>query len=376
MPRDRELRVPALEIRQGPNRRLYTFAVDGKQLPLISTISRIKRGREKELIGYQRPEVLSHIASIKRYLESETPMIPNALVIAFDESVRFEPLEKRSGRPPVTRHGELIIPIRDGADENKPGWIVDGQQRAAAIREARISSFPICVTGFITDSQEEQRAQFILVNSTKPLPKGLIYELLPSTEGRLPVALQLRQFPALLLQRLNLDADSPLQGMIRTPTTPEGLIKDNSVLRMLENSLSDGALYYFRNPRTGRGNANTMLRLVKTYWAAVQEVFTDAWGLPPRRSRLMHGVGIVAMGFLMDAIFEELQSEEIGLEDFVEELGTVADFCAWTSGSWILKGSTRKWNELQNTPRDIQLLTVSLLDHYYAELGDSELRGA
>ena len=375
MAKDRELRVPALEIRQGPNRRLYSFAIDGKQLPLFSTVSRVKRGERKELIGYQRPEVLSHIASIKRYLESEEPMIPNALVIAFDNSVRFVPLETGTGRSMV-RHGALIIPIKDVPDEEKPGWIVDGQQRAAAIREARVEKFPICVTGFITDSQEEQRAQFILVNSTKPLPKGLIYELLPSTEGRLPVALQLRQFPATLLERLNLDADSPLRGMIRTPTTPDGQIKDNSVLRMIENSLTDGALYYFRNPRTGRGNANRMLKVIKTYWAAVQEVFSGAWNLPPRRSRLMHGVGIAAMGFLMDAIFEELQEEDISHEEFVDEVSSIADFCAWTSGSWKLKGSVRKWNELQNTPRDIQLLTVSLLDCYYGQLDQRSRRGA
>ncbi len=28
-------------------------------------------------------------------------------------------------------------------DEDKPGWIVDGQQRSAAIRDARIDSFPV-----------------------------------------------------------------------------------------------------------------------------------------------------------------------------------------------------------------------------------------
>jgi hypothetical protein len=214
------------------------------------------------------------------------------------------------------------------------------------------------------------------VNSTKPLPKGLIYELLPSTEGRLPVALQVRKFPALLLERLNLDKDSPLRGLIRTPTTPQGQIKDNSVLRMLENSLSDGALYYLRNPRTGRGNASAMLRIVKTYWSAVEEVFPDAWALPPRRSRLMHGVGIVAMGFLMDAILEEYEDGEVTLEQFVDEVASVADFCAWTRGSWKLRGSVRKWNELQNTPRDIQLLTVSLLDTYYSQLEQRRRRGA
>ena len=33
--------------------------------------------------------------------------------------------------------------------------------------------------------KKEQTEQFILVNSTKPLPKGLIYELLPGTEATL-----------------------------------------------------------------------------------------------------------------------------------------------------------------------------------------------
>ena len=87
--------------------------------------------------------------------------------------------------------GVLQIPIdEDIPEEDKPGWIVDGQQRTAAMRDARVEGFPVCVVGFVADGLEEQRQQFILVNATKPLPKGLIYELLPSTEGKLPLALQ------------------------------------------------------------------------------------------------------------------------------------------------------------------------------------------
>jgi hypothetical protein len=91
---------------------------------------------------------------------------------------------------------------------------------------------------------------FILVNSAKPLPKGLIYELLPATVGTLPKPLQTRKFPAVLLRRLNGEVRSPLYRKIQTPTTPEGMIKDNSILEMLESSLSDGALYAFRDPDT------------------------------------------------------------------------------------------------------------------------------
>src|SRR5687768_16162440 len=54
-------RVPAIEIRQGPRRLLYSFAVDGKLLPKFTTISRVRRDEASTLFGYQRPEVLSHI---------------------------------------------------------------------------------------------------------------------------------------------------------------------------------------------------------------------------------------------------------------------------------------------------------------------------
>ncbi len=364
------LRVPALEIRQGLNRTLYSFAVDGKELPRFTTISRIHRDEATHIQGYQRPEVLSHISAIRRYLESSDPMIPNALVVAFDSRVQFEP-HVAAASVSYARQGTLVIPIEDGWSEvDKPGWIVDGQQRCAAIRDARLESFPICVTAFITDSAAEQRSQFILVNSTKPLPKGLIYELLPATAVTLPTLLQLRRFPAYLLGRLNYDPGSPLERLVHTPTTPEGVIKDNSVLKMLENSISDGALYRFRDPATGEGDAEAMLELVKAFWTAVRETFPDAWGLPARRSRLMHGVGIVSLGFVMDAIADRYWRVTIpGVGEFADDLAALKDICRWTHGHWDFgPHAQRKWNELQNTPKDIQRLTNYLLFEYKARV--------
>ena len=54
-------------------------------------------------------------------------------------------------------------------------------------------------------------------NSTKPLPKGLVYELLPSTEATLPRHLRMRRLPAVLVERLNHDIESPLRHLIATP---------------------------------------------------------------------------------------------------------------------------------------------------------------
>jgi DGQHR domain-containing protein len=362
-----ELRLPALEIRQGPNRLLYSFAVDGKRLSDFATISRVHREDGGELQGYQRPEVRSHIAEIRAYLESDDPMIPNAIVIAFDPRVRFETSDVQPLGPGFSRLGTLIIPVDLSLPpEDQPGWIVDGQQRAAAIREAEVEQFPICVTAFITADDQEQKEQFILVNSTKPLPKGLIYELLPATESRLPAPLQRRRFPALLLDRLNRDVDSPFHRLIQTPTNPAGLVKDNSILKMLEHSLEHGALNWFRDPRTGRGEVEPMLKLLKRYWAAVAEVFPEAWRQKPVHSRLMHGAGMVGMGLVMDAIFERF-GDVPSADEFRADLEPLAEVCCWTRTDlrWALAPDDhRKWNEIQNTPNDIDLLSNFLLTQY------------
>ena len=265
----RELRLPAIEVRQGPKRTLYSFAIDGKMLSEFTTVSRVRRPEASAIEGYQRPEVLSHIAEIREYLEAGDPMIPNAVVVAFDQRVRFEPASTaRTEGPKYTRVGSLVIPVHSDLDDaDRPGWIVDGQQRIAAIRAAHIESFPICVVAFITGDEQEQREQFILVNSTKPLPKGLIYELLPMTRAKLPSLLHGRRFPALLLDRLNHDPESPLHGLIRTPTVGTGLIKDNSVLKMLENSLTDGVLYRFRGDDGNmQGDTVSMLHVLHAFW--------------------------------------------------------------------------------------------------------------
>lgn len=358
------LRLPALEIRQNPHSTLYQFAIDGKKLDRIAAVSRIHRNDEQKVHGYQRPEALSHIASIRRYMESATPMVPNSLVIAFDERVKF-----KSDSEPVedVRHGWIEIPIDSSIEsEDVPGWIVDGQQRTAAIRDARVDRFPLAVTAFITSDESEQREQFILVNSVKPLPKSLIYELLPATDALLPDHLARRRLSSILLDRLNYDPRSPFFQRIKMPTSPDGFIKDNSVLRMLDNSITDGVLYQYRDPKTGLGDLDSMIEVVNNYWTAVSRVFSTEWDSSPRKSRLVHGVGIVAMGYIMDAIASDVASlTPPTVDEFVIGLEPLAADCRWCAGYWDFgPGAQRKWNELQNVPRDIQILTRHLLGRY------------
>lgn len=361
------LLLPALEVRQNPSSVLYSFAVDGKVLPRFAATCRIKRNGQRELGGYQRPEMLAHIGEIRRYLETENPMVPNAIIVAFDGRVEFRAMESGLTNGGYSRIGTLVIPVDESVpDAMKPGWIVDGQQRVAAIRESSLETFPVCVVGFISKDEREQREQFILVNSAKPLPKSLIYELLPCTDSMLPSVLERRRYPSQIVERLNFDDDSPLKGLIRTATHHAGLVKDNSMLKMIENSLYDGALFRFRDPDTGLGHTDSVLLVLKAFWLAVSQVFADGWGKPPSRSRLMHGAGIVSLGFLMDAISERHRNVRIPtMENFKDDLLPLSEICRWTNGYWDFgSNNTRKWNEIQNVPRDIQLLSNYLISQY------------
>ncbi|MFV1362542.1 DGQHR domain-containing protein DpdB [Mycolicibacterium elephantis] len=353
--------MPALEVRQG-ERSIYCFAVDGKRLLDFTAVSRVKRTDNGELDGYQRPEVMSHIRAIRRYIESPQAMLPNAIVLAFDSRVRFVAARRRS---PVdySAMGELVIPIDESLpDEEKPALLVDGQQRAAAIRDADVAEFPVAAVAFIASGADEQRSQFILVNNTKPLPKGLIHELLPDAVGHLPPKYARRQLPAQVMTRLNLDSDSPFRGAIATPTSPDGYIKDNSVLKMIENSLYDGALYQYRDPEDGSGDIEQMVLHLKVFWSLVEATWPIEWKLIPRKSRLTHGVGIVSLGYVMDTLTEGHTADrlpEIGIDKQLERLYAVT---AWTEGTWALAPNDhRRWNGLQNTPNDIKLLTNLLL---------------
>jgi hypothetical protein len=131
-----------------------------------------------------------------------------------------------------------------------------------------------------------------------------------------------------LASRLNYDPDSPFKGKIKTPTNSDGVVQDNSVLMMLENSLSDGILYRYRDADSGSGDVDAMLETVKGFWSAAAEIFKEASSLPPARSRLVYGAGIVSIGFVMDAIVDRYHEQRVGSRDaFFADLRPLAKVC-------------------------------------------------
>jgi DGQHR domain-containing protein len=369
------VRRRALRIEQDPAHPLYVFALTGDELLDLAEISRVSRDRAGRLLGYQRPEVRRHISNIVEYLNGGRVLFPNSIILALSSKVRFVAARGPKVDQGFATVGTLELPFPSKGSP-KPAWIVDGQQRAIAMSRAKEKGLPIPINAFVAEEISLQREQFLRINSAKPLSRGLITELLPAIGGALPAHMAARKIPSALCDVLNQDSESPFRGLIRRASASnsdrkKSVVSDTAIVSMLAESLNtpSGCLFPYRNIATGETDSAAIRRLLLVYWHGVKRVFADAWGLPPSRSRLMHGTGIRSMGRLMDRVMGAIDPASSQAPKLVErELRKVRPSCHWTSGSWEVLGGLR-WNEIQNTPTHIKLLSNALLRTYLAPRG-------
>jgi DGQHR domain-containing protein len=367
----------AIRIKQSKDHSLLMFSLTGSEILEVADISRLSRGDDGKLLGYQRPEVKKHVQDIVDYLDNEGGLFPNSIILALSSKIKF-----RAARGPrvgdgLAEAGELEI-FLPAEGEPRPGWIVDGQQRALAISKSKRkgSSFPI--NAFIADDIELQRDQFLRVNNTKPLPRGLITELLPQVSSVLPSSMEAKKIPSALCDLLNTDDNSPFKGLIiRSSMTPaarrKAVVADTSIIQMLQESLTtpSGCLFPYRNIATGESDTDVIWANVLTFWTAVQRVFPDAWGKSPSKSRLMGGAGIRAMGRVMDRVMPAINVRDRKAVHQVEtELQVLVPVCHWTSGRWGEEAGNLGWKDIQNVHGHIRLLS-SLLVRTYVQKGHS-----
>jgi DGQHR domain-containing protein len=350
--------VPCIKTQQSLDNSILSFVVDGKDISKFASISRIKRGKDDELLGYQRPELTEHIGDIRSYLEKKDALLPNSIVISFNKKLKFKEDRVVNGHSKI---GTLELPI---GSEEKAGWIVDGQQRVAALRTLNRDKFPVSVIGIEALDHDREREQFVLVNNTKPLPKSLIYELLPTLGDAIPPKLKKRQRAYRLLECMNFDEESPFYRRIKTVTFGNiemANIKDLSVLKMIENSMENGILHKYIN------GGKKPLMILNNFWSAVRSFYGNAWELPPKKSRLTHGVGIISMGYIMDTMafrFDQ-EWEVVPQKVFLNELNLVGKDIPWTNGNWRFGDDmVLPWNEVQNTNKHINLVANFIIRKY------------
>jgi DGQHR domain-containing protein len=345
------------------------FSLTASEILQVADISRVSRDDAGDLIGYQRPEVRQHVQEITDYLDSDEVLFPNPIIIALPSTVRFTCSRGPGNNDQTAIAGVLEIALPSGAGR-KPGWIVDGQQRALALAKAKRQDFPVPVNAFVADSVDVQRDQFLRINNTRPLPRGLVTELLPKISTPLPPRLSLRQTPSALCDLLNRDPASPFRGLIKRPSAAKddrsgAVIADTSIVQMLQESLTSpsGCLFPYRNLSSGETDFTGMWAALLLYWTAVRDTFAEAWGKPPTQSRLMHGAGIRAMGRLMDRVMAATDpAAEHAAAEVRAELALLVPHCRWTAGRW--DNLDLRWNEIQNVPRHTHELSSFLIRTY------------
>jgi len=360
----------ALLVQQSGNVPIYVFALTAEEFEQVAEISRVSRDETGELIGYQRPEVREHVGSITDYLDSEDPIFPNAIILSLSSRCRFIKSRGPNVDDGVVTAGSLEIPL-SGDPDHKPAWIVDGQQRTLALQKARNRSFPVPVTAFVADTVDMQRDQFVRINSSRPLPVGLVTELLPKITAPINSSLSLRKIPSAIVDQLNRQEASPFFGLIkRSSMTKEdrssAAVADTSLVKSLEEALQSpsSCLFPYRNIATGETDIDGIWAVLLCYWTGVRETFPEAWGIAPAKSRLMHGVGIRSMSRLMDRVMASINpADDDAVERVRAELELIKPVCAWTQGTWEELGGM-PWNQPQNVPRDIKILSNYLVRAY------------
>lgn len=361
------LHLRAVHARQGDRVDVYSFFMRGSDILRVADISRLHRDETDELKGFQRKEIQNHVRGIVEYLDRGEVLFPNAIILAFQSSVEFK--QSRGPSPEGAVSGTLSIPVNRG--ERKAAWIVDGQQRAFALSRTSNKDIVVPVVGFVAPSIDVQREQFILVNKAKPLPKRLIHELLPEIYAELPADLRPAKIPSELCNILNRDPKSPFQNLIRRASDDEAkssaVVVDSALINMMKNSINNyGALALYKNTAAdGMADIEGMYFLLCVYWNAVKTVFPKAWGRRPQESRLMHSVGIQAMGVLMDRIMPRIHHTKNVPEEVETSLRRISPYCCWTEGTW--EGLGLAWNDIQNTPRHIKSLAEYLVQLDFAE---------
>jgi len=188
----KKLKYTAIKAEQSEKHQVLSFAAKASEILAFASIDRISRDAAGRLKGFQRPQIASHIHEIRDYLKSDDAVLPNPIVVAFTKHVQVK--EKKGGL------FELEIDLSKGV----PGLVVDGQQRLTALSGLPEKDFQVFVSALLCRDEEELRKQFILINNTRPLPKSLIYELLPTVDG-LPERMASRSMAAKLVETLNYD---------------------------------------------------------------------------------------------------------------------------------------------------------------------------
>jgi DGQHR domain-containing protein len=370
---------------------VYCGWVEGKKVRDIAKIVHITR-EGKYINGYQRSELPKHIESIKDYIESPKSAILANLVIGFNKSVIFTPIEEGS------EFGHLEVPYYPEMPSCElPGAIVDGQQRSGGVKNSFHESYPLPVSIFISEDENDYIQQFLILNLGKPLTSVQLNALALNSDIYKPPALAIKAFPLSICQELgfgdNANGTPPLKGLIKSNGYPQGFIAESSITEFITNveRMVLKAMNVRVHQELTKENKKMFVRILNNFWIAVTTVFEHEWAKISKSMKdtyIIHGTSIFGFSFLcrhmLRVYLEDKPANTTNIPPisfFEKELNQIKHLCHFSRGVWSfgLERSDeedapdikfyRRWNDFQNTTSEKQLFAGNILKIYELSKG-------
>jgi len=329
-----DISILGLKIRQSSVQRdLYVFAVDGKTIADQLGVRRMKWHKSTfKAQGFQRPLDLNRVKVIATYL-SDNPILPNALVIAFEPgTLEFQPLANQQDPKcqfgTVTLKGKLIK--ENGETEpvteiERIGYVIDGQHRLEAIKTSTLSKgqFNVIVSAFHDVPTVFQLQQFYALNQTVPISSGQLALIRREIEYKLPVKEARKKAISDICGILQAYPQSPFapEKYVGSPPVYKGPLNITVVETMIFHAVSFTHLRFKWQQDAGQipyVNLEYIAMALYVYWRAVSELFPDYWGKKPKDQRLFCAMGIYAMIRFLELALDQIDINAANAVDRVK----------------------------------------------------------
>ena len=280
---------PAIAVTLNVPTSFYAFSLSASKLRKIAYVSVRTRNNPEE--GIERNLSQRRCKNIGIYVQSKDALFPNSIVIALEDTARFEPAG--SGQC-----GTIYVPL-----EPSQALILDGQHRLYGFDHAKGKDMDLLVVAFLNIPSEMKAHIFRMINGEqKPVSRSLVYDLLDLDTSTASFE---EERAHALVKELDRDERSPFYRDIQmTGKRKEGFISQASLITYLKPYLRKNGL--FKRPEYSAFNGQHAL--LCDYFKAVQDTFPSDWANPS--SILSKTSGINAFFRLLSHLVPIIQDDK------------------------------------------------------------------
>jgi len=304
---------PAMAVTQHVPRPFYVFSLPASELRKIAYVSERTKDNPEE--GIERNLIRSRCKKIGKYIQSQMAIFPNSIIIALEDTARFEP-DGANG------NGTICIPRKPSQ-----ALILDGQHRLYGFDYAGDKDMGLLIVAFIDIPIKMKAHIFRMINGEqKPVNRSLVYDLLDLDTSTAKFE---EERAHALVKELDRDEKSPFYQKIQmTGKREEGFISQASLITYLKPHLRTRGLFQTEKYLS----FNRQFALLSDYFNAVRDTFPFDWGNPD--SILSKTAGINAffrlLGDLVPLIeqdgkksnYKEFRARLKGLSDLTMDVAT------------------------------------------------------